>query len=237
MDHPLKDQSPSPESLHAGPSLSGPKPRRATGINKPVIGMAGGIGSGKSLVAKQFQKLGCAIIDADALSHQVLEQAEVRDALVSWWGDKVLNAQGQIDRKAVGRCVFGASDELRKLETLVHPKVNTLRMSLRHQYDKQPDVKAIVEDCPLLFEVGLEKQCDVVVFVAADREVRLARVKANRGWTAEDLESREKKQLGLDIKANRADHVIDNSGNEEQTFDQVRRLFLNITAQNKQLSD
>lgn len=239
MDHSVTDQSPAPDAHtpDASPDtrpLPSHTPRHAVGITKPVIGMAGGIGSGKSLVAKQFQKLGCAIIDADALSHQVLDQTEVRGTLVSWWGDKILNDQGHVDRKAVGRCVFGSSEELHKLEQLVHPRVNALRQSLRRQYDTQARFKAIVEDCPLLFEVGLDKQCDVVVFVAADQAVRLARVQANRGWTAEDLKSREKKQLALDIKADRADHVVDNSGNEEQTFEQVRRLFLNIIAQDKQ---
>src|SRR5690606_11120875 len=86
----------------------------------------------------------------------------------------------------------------------------------------------IVEDCPLLFEVGLDKQCDVVVFVSTQPEIRLARVKATRGWSQEELAEREKNQLGLDIKASRADYILDNSADESQTANQVRLLFYKI---------
>lgn len=206
--------------------------RRPAGQGKPVIGLAGGIGSGKSLVAMQFKKLGCAVINADALSHQVLTEPVVRDTLASWWGQDILDANGQVDRKAVGKHVFGAPDELLRLEQLVHPRVHALRESLRREYDKQQGVLAIVEDCPLLFEVGLEKQCDVVVFVATDRAVQLQRVKTNRGWSEAELNSREKNQLGLDIKANRADYIVDNSESESQTFKQVRSVLLNIIPDN-----
>lgn len=220
--------------------------RRAPGGVKPVIGLAGGIGSGKSLVARQFEQLGCAIIDADALAHQVLEQPTVRDTLVTWWGEKVLNAQGQVDRAAVGKCVFNAPadiqavqdrTQLNRLEKLVHPRVHELREALRRTYEQQPQVKAIVEDCPLLFEAGIHKQCDVVVFVTTDRHVRLQRVKTNRGWSEAELNSREKNQLGLDIKAKQSDYVIDNSETATQTFQQVRDVFLKIIPENKQLSE
>ena len=226
--HPYKPSknSDSVDSKQAG------RIRRAPGQGKPVIGLAGGVGSGKSLVAKQFKELGCAIIDADALAHEVLTQDDVRQTLVNWWGKKVLNKQGQIDRKAVGRCVFDAPNELVKLEQLVHPRVHALRDAQRQTYEKQQGVRAIVEDCPLLFEVGLEKQCDAVVFVATQRAVRLKRVKVNRGWSEVDLDSREKNQLGLDIKANRADYVVDNSEGEQQTFKQVRSILLNIIPDN-----
>jgi dephospho-CoA kinase len=195
---------------------------------KPVIGIAGGIGSGKSLVARQFESLGCAVIDADQLSHQVLTEPAVREELVKWWGPEILDASGNLDRKAIGRRVFNAPEELRRLENLVHPRVHALRAALRAKYDADPAVVAVVEDCPLLYEVGLDKQCDVVVFVAARPEVRLERVKSKRGWTEEDLKSREKNQEPLDIKAARADHIVENSESQSQTYHQVRQILLEI---------
>jgi dephospho-CoA kinase len=200
---------------------------------KPVIGLAGGIGSGKSLVASQLAKLGCAVINADELSHQVLRQPEVRQQLIAWWGEGVLDEQGQINRKAVGQRVFNQPDELARLEALVHPRVHQLREALRERYSVDPKVKAIVEDCPLLYEVGLDKVCDVVIFVQARREVRLARVARYRGWSEAELTAREKNQLGLDIKADRADHVVDNSGQESQTLEQVKRILLKIIPDHK----
>lgn len=225
-----------PSSIHSvnNESASYKRQRRLPGSGKPVIGLAGGIGSGKSLVARQFEQLGCAVINADDLAHQVLTQQDVIDKVVQWWGQKVLNNEGQLDRKEIGRCVFDSPDDLRKLEQLVHPRVHALRDSLRQRYEFQNAVKAIVEDCPLLFEVGLEGECDVVVFVSTDRTVRLARIKANRGWTAKELDSRENKQLGLDIKANRADYIVDNSENEQRTFEQVRNVFLKVITEHKQ---
>ena len=201
---------------------------RSSGRSKPVIGIAGGIGSGKSLVARQFASLGCGVIDADQLSHQVLNQPQVQDQLRRWWGDEIIDAGGQVDRKAIGRRVFNAPDELRRLEELVHPGVHRLREAHRSRYEKDPSVIAIVEDCPLLFEVGLDRQCDVVVFVEARREVRLQRVKNKRGWTEQELASREKNQQPLDIKASRADYIVENSEGELQTFDQVRHILLDI---------
>lgn len=214
---------------HVKAESSGPFPGPYQGSRrKPVIGIAGGIGSGKSLVARQFESLGCAVIDADKLSHQVLAEPDVRDELVRWWGSDILDPAGQLDRKAIGRRVFNDPSQLRRLEDLVHPRVHALRASLRAKFDADPAVVAVVEDCPLLYEVGLDKECDVVVFVAARPEVRLERVREKRGWTEEELKSREKNQEPLDIKAGRADHIIENSESQSQTYHQVRQRLLEI---------
>lgn len=193
--------------------------------SKPVIGLAGGIGCGKSLVASQLASLGCGVINADDLAHEVLQRHDVRDQLVAWWGPDVLGEDGQVARRRIAKHVFGAPGELKKLESLVHPFVHELRQAAREKYQQQADIVAIVEDCPLLFEVKLEAQCDVVIFVTARRDVQLARVKANRGWAEADLLAREKNQLPLDMKQNLSDHVIDNSGDTTATFEQVRHVL------------
>src|SRR5690606_32067025 len=120
------------------------------------IGLLGGPGSGKSHVAHALAKLGAAVIDADAIAREVLDDATVRGTLTAWWGSGVLRDNGRIDRAEVGRRVFDHPAELARLESLVHPRVNARRNELRRRYRDQDGVTAIVEDCPLLLERGLE---------------------------------------------------------------------------------
>lgn len=200
---------------------------------KKVIGLIGGIGSGKSAVARMFASLGCAIIDADELAHQVINEPGVRKQLVEWWGPGVVKADGTVDRQALGRKVFNHPDELRRLEGLTHPLINQARAALREKYQGDPDVVAIVEDTPLLLEKGLEGECDVLVFVEADLETRAARVAQSRGWKRDELARREKNQLPLDIKAKRADYVIDNNAVAVGCKSQVRRVLSQILQDQK----
>lgn len=195
---------------------------------KPVIGLAGGIGSGKSLVARMLAEEGCGVIDADALARQVLQEPDVICTLVDWWGRDILNPDGSVNRGAVGRIVFANEQERKRLEGLVHPRVHAGRVRLRARYEEDPAIRAIVEDAPLLYEVGLDEQCDVVIFVAASPEKRLERVRRSRGWSEEELHRRESQQLPLDFKASRADYVIDNDGNELETKSHVRRVLSEI---------
>ena len=192
--------------------------------HKPVIGVLGGIGAGKSFVARQFALLGCAVIDSDELASAALADARVRRQVAERWGRQVLDESGQVDRKALAEVVFEDADELHLLEQIIHPKVHELRSDLRRQYMADPEVPAIVEDCPLLLEKDLVDQCDVKVFVDADRRLRLERV-AERGWSDKELAQREKNQLALDFKAEISDHVIDNSADEAHCARQVRGVF------------
>ena len=196
--------------------------------HKPVIGLLGAPGSGKSLVARQLQQLGCAVIDADLLARQVLDEPAVRDQIVAWWGDGMVDAAGNVNRQAVGAIVFEHPAELAKLEALTHPRVHARRDQLRQQYQADPSIKAIVEDCPLLLEKQLEGVCDVLVYVDAPWEVRLARVQRTRGWDEAELRRREKNQWPLDTKRSRADYVVSNHATESETLTQVRRVLSQI---------
>lgn len=196
---------------------------------KPVIGLAGGIGSGKSTAARLFAAAGCAVIDADALAKAALDEPAVRDQLVAWWGEAVLDqATGRVDRRAVSRQVFDRPDELARLESLIHPRVHAERHRLREQFQHDARFSAIVEDCPLLFEKGLAAECDVTVFVDADRAVRLARLQRDRGWTAAELDRREKNQWRLDKKAELADYCLENNAGEPELALHVGRVFSQI---------
>ncbi|MCC5831271.1 MAG: dephospho-CoA kinase [Phycisphaeraceae bacterium] len=195
---------------------------------KPVIGLAGGIGSGKSWIAAQLRKLGCGVISADDLARKALDEPEVIRAVLDRWGLGVLNDLDRIDRGKVASQVFNDLTERRFLESLIHPRVHEGRRKLRTDMNADPGVVAIVEDCPLLFESGLNSDCDAVIFVDAPLEIRRKRVKAQRGWDAEELERREKTQLPLDTKAARADHTIANGSDEATVSEELRGILTRI---------
>ena len=206
-------------------------PHQTNTGNKPVIGLMGGPGSGKSSIASLFAELGCAVIDADQLAHQAMQLDSVRQQVRSQWGDEVFDEQGGINRKALGRLVFADPAQLRKLEAIIHPIVHQGRDAKRKQLQTDPSVLAIIEDCPLLLETKLDQQCDALVFVDTPDDLRLNRVSASRGWDREELEKRDLKQLPLDIKRQAADYVISNDQDFAQVREQVRHVLKNITHQ------
>jgi len=195
---------------------------------KPIIGVIGGIGSGKSTISRQFASLGCAVIDADVLAREALDKQATITQLLQWWGPTVRGEDGKINRAAVAKIVFEQPAELRRLEQLLHPQVNAERARLRLEHRNNPAILAVIEDCPLLLEKKLEGDCDAIVFVEASDETRRNRVKTSRGWTAADLEAREKNQIALDTKARRADYVIQNDGSEAESFAHVRQVLSQI---------
>ncbi len=176
-----------------------------------VIGLAGGIGAGKSAVARVMAELGCVVSDSDALARAALERDDVRAQLVSWWGEGVISTDGKVDRGAVSRIVFGDDEQRLRLEALVHPLVRVSRGEAIARA-RDAGARAFVIDAPLLFEAGLDAECDVVVFVDAPREVRLARVREHRGWDEAELDRREAAQLAVEEKRRRADVVVLNDG-------------------------
>ncbi len=198
---------------------------------KPVIGLAGGIGAGKSLVARQLASLGCGVIDADALARAVLEEPQVQKTLRKWWGEQVIGPDGGVDRAALARRVFEDPEALTRLEGLIHPRVHARRRALRERMMADPQVTAIVEDCPLLFEAGIDRTCDATIFIDADRATRLSRVAASRGWDEAELHRRESRQQPLDNKAARADYKVNNGSDEQYTLEQVRGILEQIMEQ------
>lgn len=204
------------------PGMTTPDPASPS---TPVIGLLGAPGSGKSQVARALAKLGAAVIDADALAREALDRPDVRGTITQWWGPGVLRPDGSIDRAAVGQRVFDNPAELARLESLIHPLVNARRAELRGLYRQDPAVTAIVEDCPLLLERELDGDCDVLVYVDAPEHVRLERVARTRGWTAQELQRREKNQLPLDIKRRRADYVVDNGSDTTDLLPQTQSLL------------
>ncbi|MGD2111067.1 MAG: dephospho-CoA kinase [Phycisphaerae bacterium] len=199
-------------------------------FGKPVIGLAGGIGAGKTAVARVFESLGAAVIDSDRLAHEVLQDPDAVTTLREWWGDSILSSGGAIDRAAVGELVFRQPAELKRLEGLLYPLIERRRSELMAAYAKEEGVKGIVVDAPKLYEAGVDKICDVVVFVEADRSVRVSRVADSRGWTEEELDRRESLQNPLDAKKASADYVVTNNSGIEGLRIQVERVFSSVLA-------
>ncbi len=195
----------------------------------PIIGLMGAPGSGKSLVAGQLASLGCEVIDSDALAKQALGDPGVIEQLRQWWGDGILNEIGGIDRGAVAKIVFQDQAALDRLEGLIHPIVHAKRGELRVEAVGKPGVRAVVEDSPLLIESGIDRQCDVLIFVDAPLAVRQERLARTRGWGPDELARREKMQLPLDSKRERADYVISNDAGEAHCLEQTRRVLSRIT--------
>jgi dephospho-CoA kinase len=192
----------------------------------PVIGLTGGIGSGKSRVAAMLRELGCVVSDADAVAKAMLDEDSVRTVIASWWGNDVFDETGHVDRAKVADHVFADPEELQRLESLLHPMVERMRAA---EFDAAPEgTIALVIDAPLLLEAGLDEQCDVVLFVDTPDEVRQKRLVENRGWTVEEIDRREAQQMSLDAKRSRAHHVLKNHGGIDDLQSQVERILETI---------
>lgn len=189
-------------------------PISATHTRPLLLGLAGGIGSGKSAVAKAFAQIGCAVSDSDAGTRAILLEPAVRDQLMQWWGGEILNASGTVDRSKVAQIVFRDPTQRTRLESLIHPLLHHQRADLiaSATRDGRP---AVVIDAPLLYEVGLDRECDAVVYVDVPRPIRLARVTATRGWDDVELTRREAAQMPLDEKRRRSRFLIDNTNDQQ----------------------
>ncbi len=194
----------------------------------PLIGLLGGIASGKSFVAEQMERRGAAVVSADRLAHEVLRLAEVKDAVRARWGQGVFDPDGQVNRSALGKIVFAPPPEgpreLKELERITHPRIGQLALARLAELKQQGAAAAIVLDVPLMLESGWNKFCDKIVFVDAPRSVRAARAAA-RGWSDEDFARREAAQESLETKRKLADVVIDNSQMGESTETQIKRIW------------
>lgn len=204
---------------------------------KPIIGIVGGIGSGKSYVAKLFGELGSLVIDSDAQVREAYQDPAVLETIRGWWGEGVFRRDGSLDRGAVAARVFGDPAEKRRMEGLIHPLVHAARARQMQAAADNAQVVAYVWDTPLLLEVGLEGECDAVVFVEAPFEQRLARVRATRGWDEAELLRREKSQMPLDRKRALSDHLVINAApagaevsGPSDLREQVRRVLTTILA-------
>lgn len=192
-----------------------------------VIGVAGGIASGKSAASECFAELGCIVIDSDKEARALLHRDDIKRELVSWWGAGILDADGEVDRSAVAKIVFSDETERKRLEGLTHPLLRTNRERVKAMAHER-GAPGVVLDAPLLFEAGLDKECDAIVFVDTPREVRLARVREKRGWDEAELDRREKSQWPLEQKRSRSDYVVRNDQGKASLREAIARILDDI---------
>jgi dephospho-CoA kinase len=198
---------------------------------KPIIGIVGGIGSGKSFIARCFAEAGCHVIDSDAQVRAAYNDPAVIETLRQWWGPQVMLPTGQVDRAFIARTVFSDAGQRLRLEQLLHPLVNATREREMAQWADDPGLLAFVWDTPLLLEAGLAGACDAIVFVDAPLDQRLRRVRETRRWEPDELQKRENLQWPLDKKREIADYVLSNTADAARVRDQVRDLLPQILAQ------
>lgn len=193
----------------------------------PVIGIVGGIGAGKSTVAQVFADLGCVVSDSDASVREIMQDPAVTGQLVAWWGREIFGTDSQVDRSKIARIVFNQPFERRKLEGLIHPLVHECRRALIAQAIEDGAAGVII-DAPLLFEAGVDSECDAVIYIETPHDIRQARVQKTRGWDAGELDRREKTQLGLEHKRKRSDYTIANLGSPDELKGRAARVLASI---------
>lgn len=192
---------------------------------KPVIGLIGAIGGGKSTVAKCFAACGGEVIDADALGHEALRQPEVVAALVKLWGERILKLDGALDRREIARIVFTDSRQRNNLECVVFPYIAERTRQKIADAQANPEVAFVVLDAAVLLEAGWGEMVDKVLYVDAPRELRVERLAIRSGWSEADLAAREAAQWPAEEKKSRADAIVVNEGDPGRLQEQVEKLL------------
>lgn len=178
------------------------------------VALTGSLAAGKSTVGRLLEARGAVRIDADELAREAVRPGSpALEEIRGIWGDRVLAADGTLDRAALRSVVFGDPEARARLEEIVHAGVRALRRD-RHAEAEARGARVVVDEIPLLYELALEDGFDIVIVVDAPPEVRRARAMAARGWTAEEFAAIEASQLPAAEKVARADHVIRNDGDE-----------------------
>lgn len=188
-----------------------------------ILGLTGGIASGKSTAARTLRELGSIIIDADVVARCAVEPGQPAwYDVVDFFGRDILNPDNTINREKLGLQVFSQPDYLKKLNQLTHPRImEEIKRRLKSAAQEEPD-RVLVLEVPLLYETNMERLCDWVWVVWVDAETQIQRLMNRDGISRADALSRIGSQMPLDEKARRADLVIDNSG----TPDQMRQFII-----------
>ena len=192
-----------------------------------VIGLTGGIGAGKSTVSALLLEKGYPVIDADAISHRITEKgSRTLQHIAEIFGRDVLFADGSLDRKKLAAIVFGNEQKRLQLEELTTKKVIQIMEEQVLKLRTEGKYAIIFLDVPLLFETGADEMTDFVWLVTAEPDIRIARVTARDGISAEAVRQRMSSQMDEGEKIKRADELIDNSKGKEELYCQVERLLI-----------
>ena len=174
-----------------------------------LVGLTGGVATGKSTVARIFKQCGAVVIDADALARMVVEPGKPAwKEIVTTFGKSVLNSDRTLNRHALGAIVFRQPAKRLVLERIIHPRVAREQKRLTRQAAQNNPKAVVIYDVPLLFEAGIDKRVDTTIVVTADRETQITRLKKRNGLSRADAIRRIKSQMPLSKKVRSADYVI-----------------------------
>ncbi len=190
-----------------------------------IVGLTGGIATGKSLVASEMKRLGAHVIDADSVAREVVEPGKpAYKEIIREFGRAVLKPDGTLDRKALADIVFKDKAALERLNAITHPRI---RERIREEAARLSEGGngLVVLDVALLIEMGVRYEVEKIIVVAAGREQQLERAMKRDGLTADEAERRLSCQMDIKEKLKYADYVIDNSGTKESTLERTRELF------------
>ena len=185
-----------------------------------IIGLTGGIASGKSTVSKYLTEKGFKVYDADKIAKDISEKISVQKEIVLNFGDKILTEEGKVDRKKLKEIVFADKNKLKKLNAIIHPKVIDFYKELK---EKNTDEK-IIFDVPLLFESGIDKFCDKILIVISDYDVQLNRIIERDNIDRELASKIIKSQVSNEERIKKADIVIENNTSLEELYEKVERF-------------
>lgn len=195
-----------------------------------VVGLTGGIGSGKTVVASMFEDEGAHVIDFDYLARLIVEPDKPawRD-IVDYFGPGILSPDRTLNRPALAEIIFSDDKSRKALEGFTHPRIFERRDALLKAIREKDPCSIVIIDFPLLFESGLRKDLDKVILVYVPRDVQLERATKRDGLSPEEVEKRLHAQVPIGEKRSLSDFVIDNSGSLKHTRDQVRKVMRELS--------
>lgn len=187
-----------------------------------IIGLTGGIASGKSTVSKMFGEMGAVIIDADIKAKEISQRDDVVNEMKNIFGNKILNKNGEIDRNKIKEIVFSDKEKLKMLNDLIHPKVIDEFKKIKENADKN-DI--IIFDIPLLFETGMDKMCDKIMLVFVDMNTQIKRMMERDNITEELAVKIINSQMSLEEKLKKSQIHIENNGTLENLRGKAEDIY------------
>ena len=193
------------------------------------VGLTGGLASGKSFFGMALAELGCFLIQADELGHQVMAKgAEAYGDIVREFGAEILAADGEIDRRALGGIVFAQPENLAKLNAIVHPVVRARERGLEAVFAARQAGGIVVIEAAILVETGSYRDFERLIVASCTREQQIERAMNRSHLSREEAENRLSRQMPLEQKVKYADYVIDTSGTKEHTLEQTRKIYASL---------
>ena len=191
-----------------------------------VVGITGGVGSGKTEVAREFEKLGAFILDADEIARELVDENQsIRKALQKRFGSDVFDNKGRLKRRELGRIVFSDNQKLRQLNGIIRlPLISEIKRRILRFQKKNPNAVVAV-DMAIIFEAQIESLFDTIIVVTASEEKRIQWLSDERKWNREEISSRMQAQMDVRMKEKKADYIIENSGTLEELHQSARDTY------------